>query len=96
MNTRYASLHGYHKEEMLARYAAGEAELQRIELDALMFFIYSFKGVLGRGGERPQEFYSRIYVGSGDMMEPLLVWVTMGNSVTSSGHIKVCAVLRTL
>ena len=89
MNTRYASLHGYHKEELLARYAAGEAELQRIELDALMFFFYSFKSVLGGGGTRPREFYSRIHVGSGDAKEPLLVWVTMGNSVTSVGHTKV-------
>jgi hypothetical protein len=89
MNSRYAELHGYHKEELLARYAAGEAELQRIELDALMFFFYSFKCVLGGGGDRPREFYSRIYVGSGDAKEPLLVWVTMGNSVSPGGQTKV-------
>ena len=89
MNTRYAALHGYHKEELLSRYAAGEAELQRIEIDALMFFLWTLKGVFCNSGPRPNEFYARIFVGAGEARHPLLLWVTMSNTVTNTGLSKV-------
>jgi hypothetical protein len=43
MNSRYAHLHGYHKEEMIARFARRELELQRTEVDWLVLFLDNFQ-----------------------------------------------------
>jgi hypothetical protein len=88
MNSRYAAVHGYHKEELLARFASGDAMLQRTEIDALLFYLFSFKNAFsGRGG--PREIYSRIFTGDGASARPMLLWVLMGNTRLSCGQSKV-------
>jgi hypothetical protein len=43
MNSRYAHLHGYHKEEMLSRFASRDLDVQRTEIDWLILWLENFQ-----------------------------------------------------
>ena len=48
MNPRYAHLYGYHKEEMLARFANHDLEVQRTDIDWLALWLDNFQACIGR------------------------------------------------
>ncbi len=47
MNSRYAEMHGFHKEELLARFAGHDADMQFPQVDWLMIWLDYFQ-VRGR------------------------------------------------
>uniref|UniRef100_A0A7S0MKV2 Zn(2)-C6 fungal-type domain-containing protein n=1 Tax=Cryptomonas curvata TaxID=233186 RepID=A0A7S0MKV2_9CRYP len=85
MNTRFANIYGFHKEELYSRFASHEADLQRTEIDSLLLMLDGLQHVLDDSKSAAVERYYRMY--SGAERQPILVWTLWGKAVNSIGQV---------
>ena len=69
INSRFASMHGCHREELLSQIANHEAVMQYTDLDALSSFIFEMAGSL----ESTNVVYIRMCSGTGKNLKRMLV-----------------------
>ena len=63
LNTRFANIFGYHREELVARFANHEAGLQRTEIDSLLVLLDGLQHALDDSKAAPVERYYRMFSG---------------------------------
>lgn len=84
LNTRFANIYGFHREELVARFANHDAGLQRTDIDSLLVLLDGLQHALDDSKAAPVERYFRMY--SGPARTPLLVWTLWGKSLDQSGQ----------
>ena len=85
MNTRFANIYGYHKEELYSRFANHDADLHRTEIDNLLMMLDAMQHVLDDSKSAAVERYFRMY--SGECRQPLLVWSLWGKAFNRLGQV---------
>ena len=84
MNNRFAQIHGFHKEELFARFANYDAEFQRTEIDSLLLVLDGLRHILDDSKHTAVERYYRLF--SGPSRQPLLVWALWGKGFVQQGR----------
>ena len=84
MNTRFAQIHGFHKEELFARVANYDADLQRTEIDSLLLILDGLQNILDDSEHTAVERYYRLF--SGPSRKPVLVWALWGKGFVQEGR----------
>jgi hypothetical protein len=85
MNARFAHIFGFHKEELYARFANHEADMQRTMIDSLLLMMEGLQHVLDDSKSASVERYFRMF--SGPARTPLLVWTMWGKGYNQLGQL---------
>jgi len=89
MNARYASIYGFHREEMLARFARHDADIQMTDVDQLLIIIDGIQHALDDKKMGSVERYYRIH--SGPNKTPVLIWTIWSKLIgRKKSFLKVC------
>ena len=83
MNTRFANIHGFHKEELYARFANHDADLQRTDIDNLLMMLDGLHHMLDDSKAASVERYYRMH----SRGRPLLVWSLWGKAFNALGQV---------
>jgi hypothetical protein len=83
MNSRFAQIYGFHKEELMARFANYDADLQRTEIDVLLLTLDGIQNILDDSKSATVERYYRMF--SGPSRQPILLWTLWGKGFINEG-----------
>lgn len=86
MNSQFARVYGYHKEELMARFAFRNTEFNKSQWDALLILLHLFPELSGGGPMGTVERYSRIInAGGGPHAASTLVWYQFSSGPAGDG-----------
>ena len=85
MNTRFANIYSYHKEELYSCFANHDTDLHHTEIDSLLLMLDAMQHVLDDSKSAAVERYYRMY--SGECRRPLLVWSLWGKAFNRLGQV---------
>jgi hypothetical protein len=85
MNSRWAHIYGFHKEELCARFANNEGDLPRTQIDALLLILDGLSSFLDDSNAGAAERCYRMH--SGRARHPILVWSLWGKVFNALGQV---------